>query len=235
MRFLSASANIYDLTLPISKDLVVFPGDPSFRAEKLMDVDKGQGYTLQEFHLCNHAGTHIDFPGHIIKGGALSSRYSADRLMGNGIIIETPGVGNVTKDIIEKAEIQEGDIVFFKTENSRRKLHETGYTEDFAAISPEAAELLVKQKASIIGIDYLSVDCINDHALTIHKILLSNDVLIVENLNLTQVPGGRYIIMIAPLNVADADGLPARVFAISRPLFKSQQNEYNDPGLTTGQ
>jgi arylformamidase len=65
-----------------------------------------------------------------------------------------------------------------------------------------------------VGIDYLSVD---PHAsdLPVHKILLDNNVLIVENLNLTPISQGIYQVFIVPLNIPNMDGLPVRVFALS--------------------
>ena len=46
-----------------------------------------------------------------------------------------------------------------------------------------------------------------------HKSLLSNDVLIVEGLELNRVPIGRCKIYIMPMNIQEMDGLPARVVA----------------------
>jgi len=45
--------------------------------------------------------------------------------------------------------------------------------------------------------------------------LLSNDVLIVEGLELNGVPVGRYNIYIMPNNIPDMDALPVRVIANS--------------------
>ena len=46
-----------------------------------------------------------------------------------------------------------------------------------------------------------------------HKSFLSNEVLIVENLELDKAPIGRCEIYIMPLNIPYMDGLPARVVA----------------------
>ena len=208
--------SIYDLTLAITSDLVVFPGDPSFESQKVMDVENADPFTLCHFGLGNHAGTHIDFPAHVIPGGSSSDAYSLDYLTAPGRIIEIPDDGYVTDRHIEKANIQADEIVFFKTSNTRQRLHQRGiYTEDFASITPDASQKLVDQGVRIVGIDYLSVDSIDDETLSSHKTLLSNNVLIVENLDLNAVPNGQFQITIAPLKVADADGLPVRVAAFS--------------------
>jgi arylformamidase len=59
----------------------------------------------------------------------------------------------------------------------------------------------------------MSIDRYEDKHLPVHKLLLSNDVLIVEGLELNNIPPGRYEIYIMPLNVHGMDGLPARVVA----------------------
>jgi arylformamidase len=103
--------------------------------------------------------------------------------------------------------------VFFKTSNS--SLNKSGqFHKDFVYLEPDAANELVKHKIRIVGIDYLSVDPYASD-LPAHKILLSNNVLIVENLNLTSIAQGIYRVFIVPLNIPNMDGLPVRVFAFN--------------------
>ena len=45
----------------------------------------------------------------------------------------------------------------------------------------------------------------------VHDTLLSNDILIVENLELNKVSPGRAKFFVMPLNIPQMDGLPARV------------------------
>lgn len=63
----------------------------------------------------------------------------------------------------------------------------------------------------VVGIDYISVDRYDAEELPVHHILLSNDVLIVENLELKDIDPGRCKLFVMPLNVPEMDGLPARV------------------------
>lgn len=65
----------------------------------------------------------------------------------------------------------------------------------------------------VVGIDYLSVDKYEEENLPVHKSLLSNDILIVEGLELNDAPIGRCKVYIMPLNIPNMDGLPARVIA----------------------
>ena len=62
-----------------------------------------------------------------------------------------------------------------------------------------------------MGVDYLSIEALDSEELEVHRTLLENDVVVVEGLNLSQVPEGRYQLICLPLKVRGGDGAPARV------------------------
>lgn len=201
----------YDITINISENLVTFPGDPCYQAEQVNSLDEGSHFHLNKLFLGNHTGTHIDFPSHVIKNGKTSSDFPIENLIGSGLIIDVPELHrSITKHFIRNLPIQKNDFVLFKTTNSKISKH-APFTEKYVYIEPDAAEELLIKGAKIIGIDYISVDKYESEDLPVHKCLLSNDVLIVENLELNNVPTGRCKIYIMPMKINDMDGLPARV------------------------
>lgn len=208
---------IYDLTHPITPSTPVFPGDPSFTVDKVQSIEKGNSYNLCHLHFGNHMGTHIDFPAHVIKDGKTSSNYPIESFIGRGIIIEVPENSDntqlgITQEFIQTQPIYPNDIVFFKTSNSQLPHHKI--SEKFVYLSASGANELVNKKVKIVGIDYLSIDSLDDEKLPVHHKLLENNILIVENLNLKRIPSGRYSdIAIIPPNIPDLDGLPIRAFA----------------------
>ncbi|MCD6047067.1 MAG: Arylformamidase [Gammaproteobacteria bacterium] len=197
---------IYDLTAPITPDAPVFPGDPSFQLEELHSVEHEERYSLCRLHMSNHMGTHIDFPAHVIRGGKTSTHYPLDMLIGPGVIIEweAGAAGKVNQEFVQqqKTIIAHNRFVFFKAPS-----HSVSQT----FIDKMAAEELVRQGVKIVGVDSLSIDSIDAEDLPAHHTLLSNDVLIVEGLNLKDVFPGEGEVTIAPLNIPDMDGLPVRV------------------------
>jgi len=203
----------YDLTALISEKTVVFPGDPEYKSENICSLDKGSQYHLCHMHFGNHMGTHIDFPAHVIRNGKTSSDFPIENLIGDGLIVEVPEVEHsITKKFVTEQPILFNDFIFFKTANS--KLSKQGkFTNKYVYIEPEAAEELLRKGVRIVGIDYISVDQYEADDLPVHKLLLSNDVLIVEGLELNDVPLGRCKIYIMPVNIYEMDGLPARVVA----------------------
>lgn len=65
----------------------------------------------------------------------------------------------------------------------------------------------------MVGVDYLSVerrDAPREHP--VHRTLLSAEVIIVEGLDLSEVPAGACDLVCLPLRLAGGDGAPARAF-----------------------
>jgi len=204
----------FDLTAKITTKTVVYPGDPNFSSESISSIINGKGFQLSLMHLGNHTGTHIDFPAHIQEKGKTSSDYSIDHLIGSGLIIEVPeNQESITKRFIEEqTHIKKSDFVFFKTKNSEIS-KQAPFTDKYVYLEPNAAEELIRKGVKIVGIDYISVDSAHADELPVHQSLLSNDILIVEGLELNGAPIGRCKIFIITNNIPDMDGLPARVFA----------------------
>jgi arylformamidase len=57
---------IYDVTVPISEELIVYPGDPQVRIERSSVIGQEDAkYNLSTITLGSHTGTHIDSPFHL--------------------------------------------------------------------------------------------------------------------------------------------------------------------------
>ena len=210
----SSSHVYYDLTAPITSNSVVYPGDPCFSREDVSSLKKGAHFQLCHMHLGNHTGTHIDFPAHVVDGGKTSSDFPIQDLIGSALIIEVPETErSITKEfVISQGAIYKNDFIFFKTANSKIS-KQAEFTEQYVYIEPDAAQELIQKGIRIVGIDYISVDSYQADTLPVHRSLLSNDILIVEGLELRGAPLGRCKVYIFPNNIPDMDGLPVRVIA----------------------
>ena len=207
------ASKYYDLTANISSELVCFPGDPIFKDKKIAQIGKDSHFHLSEITLGNHTGTHIDFPAHVIKNGKNSSDFPIDTLLGAGVIINVPDeCKSITQEFIQAQSMLPNDIVLLKTANSNIS-KESNFNENYVFIEPKAVSALLLKKVKIVGIDYISVDNYSAADLPVHKMLLANDVLIVECLALKHVPTGRCEIYIMPIKINRMDGLPVRVIA----------------------
>ena len=55
---------IHDITLTITPDLPVWPGDPPIRLSQPAHLERGDAYTLTRLDMSAHTGTHLDAPYH---------------------------------------------------------------------------------------------------------------------------------------------------------------------------
>ena len=107
-------------------------------------------------------------------------------------------------------DLQTGDRILFKTDNSSKYNHLPFFIKDFVYVSKEAASALVAARVQTVGIDYLSVGGFNRDMAETHQILLGAGIWIVEGLDLSRVEPGRYELACLPLRLRGADGAPAR-------------------------
>lgn len=196
-----------DLSVLINEDTPVYPGDPKTKIESAGIFDK-DGYEDHFVSIGTHAGTHIDAPRHMVKGGKSLDEIPVDQFFGKGVLIK---VEDRKFDLaeIKKVDIQEGDVVLFFTGMSE-VYHESEYYDDYPAVSEEIANYLVSKKIKMVGVDMCSVD---HEPFPVHRILLKDEILIIENLtNLAELEGKNFKIYAFPIKL-QIDGAPTRVVA----------------------
>ena len=207
---------IYDVTLTISPDLVVWPGDPDIVAERVSKIEDGDPVNVTRLALSAHTGTHVDAPYHFLENGKTVEHLSLKLLTGRAYVVHLPDVDLITREVLEEAGIPPRTRrVLFKTKNSRlwtRKNHKT-FNTNFVALDADAAALLIQRGVKLVGVDYLSVAPYEDTVPT-HTTLLEAGVIIVEGLDLSKVDPGRYTLYCLPLKIAGADGAPARALLV---------------------
>ena len=202
---------IYDVTVPISNDLPVYPGDPPVVVTPLMTFESGDIAAVSQLCCSTHAGTHIDPPAHFIPGGMSIDQIPLDRLVGPCRVLDTGDIPVITAEWLGGQELDGVTRLLFKTRNSTFWPHEQFFRPDFVYLDPAAAQLLVGRGLGLVGIDYLSVEKFDFDQPETHLALLSNGVIIVEGLDLAAVPAGDYELICLPLKIRDGDGAPARV------------------------
>lgn len=199
---------IIDLSLRLNENTPVYPGDPATTITVAAEF-ASQGYLGHSLSMGTHAGTHIDAPAHMLEGGKSLDKFPVGQFVGRGCYILVKG-NRFSLDDVRAADISAGDIVVFHTEMSY-KLRDEAYLHDYPAMTVEIARYLVERKVKMVGVDTCSVD--NQPDFSVHKLLLGNDILIIENLtNLEQLHGMDATIYALPLKL-DLDGAPARVIA----------------------
>jgi arylformamidase len=206
----------YDVTLTLSPQLPVWPGDPSFVLERVRKIEEGENANVSRIDMGVHTGTHVDAPFHFLgKGAATIEQLPLNLLTGRAYVLYLPDADVIDAQVLENSEIPPRTRrILFKTRNSEywaqgNQEFQTG----FVGISQDGAEYLVKRGVKLIGVDYLSVAPYKKSRPT-HVTLLEAGVVIVEGLDLSQVSQGRYTLFCLPIKLAGSDGAPARVILV---------------------
>lgn len=207
---------IYDISLTISPNLPIWPGDPPLELEKVESMDMGGHNNITKISACVHIGTHVDAPHHFLNDGRTVEQLPLEVLTGPCYVAQLPdGIEAITAEVLERTEItSEMKRVLFGTSNSHLWARgESEFQTDFVAITEDGAEWLVERGVKLVGVDYLSVAPYGDSIPT-HTILLKAGVVLVEGLNLSNVMRGFYDLYCLPLKIAGSDGAPARAILI---------------------
>ena len=207
---------IVDLTHSFDDEMAIYPGlpRPSFRPIARVEED---GYAMSEYHLVNHIGTHVDAPAHQIAGGDTLDRIPLERLVTDAVTIDVSNRdgGPLTAAELEPQleKVREGDIVFLYSDNGRN-WGTDAYWTGWSYPDADAARALIERGVSAIGFDGPSADPVDSTTFELHRIWLGAGRMILENVNnLDQLPE-RAPVVVAPLKVRDANGAPARIFAL---------------------
>lgn len=201
----------YDVTVPISNDLPVYPGDPVVEVSPLLTLAAGDGVAVSRLCCSTHSGTHLDPPAHFIAGGLTVDQLALDWLIGPCRVLDTGMIDVITRDWISRQPLDGVRRLLFKTRNSRLWREGNAFISDYVYLDPAAARWLVAAGIGLVGIDYLSIERPDFDQPETHLALLENGVIIVEGLDLLDVPPGDYELLCLPLKIRDGDGAPARV------------------------
>lgn len=207
---------IHDISLTITPQLPVWPGDPAVELERITKMEDGEHNNISRIACGVHVGTHVDAPYHFIADGKTIERLALDALVGLAQVVEVPGNAQlIGAKALKEAGIAPGmQRVLLKTSNNRY-WQQPGlpFQKDFAALSPDGAAYLVEHGVRLVGIDYFSIAPFGDSVPT-HRTLLGAEVVVLEGIDLSQVAPGSYQLYCLPLKLGGSDGAPARAILI---------------------
>lgn len=204
-----------DLTHPLHSGMVTWPGDPSPEIHPLASIGQGDSCNTSLLQVASHTGTHMDAPRHFIPLGRTIDEIDLEVLIGKAVVADLS-----TRSGMISAEDLQGVLptgttrILLKTATGCR-MKDPEFVENFVALSPGGAELLVEKGVRLVGIDYLSIEPFAQRNHQVHHTLLGNGVIVVEGLDLSGLNQGEVELICLPLKIRGCDGSPCR--AIARP------------------
>lgn len=164
----------------------VYPGDLGPSFSRVKEMP-GDSYQMTNLSLGAHNGTHMDAPLHFIENGRAVDEIPLDVFFGPCLVLET-----FSQELCEARLLLKGNI----------------------EITPELAHMLAKQDLRLLGVEPQSVSR-PEHTAEVHRILLGAGIVLLEGLDLSSAPPGKYTLAAFPLRLAGCEGSPVRAVLIS--------------------
>ena len=166
-----------DLTYTLNEETAVSPYDKPIKLNKVKFLDNDL-YNDTEIRTTMHIGTHIDAPSHMLDTTKTISDYPISKFIGKGVLLDFFNEKNIVLREKDKEKIVKDSILLIYT-GMDEKIGTDEYYNDHPKVSFELCNFLVEKKIKILALDFFSPDSFPS---LIHKTLLSNDILIVENI-----------------------------------------------------
>lgn len=189
-----------DLSILLTKDTPVFPGEPNIIFKKHANI-KENTYNEHQITINTHFGTHMDFPYHMIDDGKKSSNFKLENFIGKGKVI------NINNPDLNS--IEDEDVFLIYSEHIEKGID--NLFSDVPVLDENLVDFLITKKPKMLLLDIPTPD---KFPYPIHKKILGNDILIVENVcNMKLLIDKKFKVYAIPLNFKEFDGSPCRVFA----------------------
>ena len=206
---------VYDIRVLLGVEDIDYPGTPPYSRELICSLKNGDTSNLSRLVMSTHSGTHLDAPSHFIPNGKSIDEYPATAFILPAQVVPIEDKEVIRPSELEKLDTGAGDALLFKTENSiSGRSISREFLESFVCLSPEAADFCVRRKLGLVGIDYNTIEPYRARPFPVHEKLLYSGILILESINLREVPPGRYTLFCLPLKMKDAEASPVRAILV---------------------
>jgi arylformamidase len=199
---------LYDISLTLSPQSVRWVTAQPLELIERKRMRRGDSNNSSSVHTSVHAGTHVDAPFHFVPDGMTIESLPLEIFIGPARVCAVDAGSHITGQDVERAQLAGETRVLFKTRNSNL-LKKGEYDATFAPFSVDAAEALVKLGVKLVGLDYLSAAAA-DEQVPVHRAFLDHGVILLEGVELSEVPPGRYELFCPPVKLAGSDGAPCR-------------------------
>lgn len=213
---------IVDLSLTISSETQVYPGDPVPVLTRHCTVER-DGYNILHVSIGSQTGTHVDAPSHLEEDNTPIDRMDLALFVGRGVLFDVRGLverTRITAAMIADtaATVRPGDIALIHTGWSRYYGSDAYYDHPFLDIA--ACDLLLERGVRTFCLDAASIDETPDDehlgaGYPVHHKIANAGGVIGENFcNLELVDFADPFVTILPIKLQAGDGAPVRAVAM---------------------
>lgn len=198
-----------DISIALAPGTPEWPGDTPFSCGWTWRIASGESVNVSTVTSSPHVGTHADAPLHVRDGAAGSDRLPLEAFLGPVVVVNITGhAGTIERQALRDAGL---DVtprrLLLRTD---RTIAGGSFPPDWPALSAACAAELAADGLLLLGVDCPSVDERSSTELAVHHALFDGGAFILENLDLTQAPSGRYELVAPPLKLGGLDAAPVR-------------------------
>jgi len=209
------------LSHTLSNDTPCYGGAKDITISNNSSIDMGDSSNSLSVKFKNHVSTHIDFPLHFSEKGKSQACYGSEFWFFNDIAVIKYATGNDEIITAEKLNLNrisaETDFLIIKTGFQKHRGTDK-YWNNNPGLSPDLAGVLKEKfhKLRLIGFDFISLSSYQNRLIgrEAHKeFLVKNEILVIEDMKLDELNFIPKKIIVAPLQLENADGAPVTIFA----------------------
>ncbi|OAT71529.1 cyclase family protein [Parageobacillus thermoglucosidasius] len=207
---------IVDLSMPITAQTPVYPGDPKPHIEPAATFAQN-GYHVSRLVLGSHTGTHVDAPFHFREDGLRIDEVPLTYFLGKGIVIDVTGKNDgeaITLSDVKHylPQLEPGMIALFHTGWSQYAGTERYFRHPYIAI--DVIRAMLEQGIRTFFIDALNIDPPDGSSFPAHEAITAANGVIGENFtNFDKIDFTDPYIIALPLYLPGCDGSPVRAVA----------------------
>ncbi len=209
---------IIDLSWDVSETMPIYPGDPFIKVEGGRK-NTNDGFSLKRLSTAMHVGTHLDAPSHYLGEGSNVEAIPLEKTIGFATKLKVSIIDNVIKtedlDMCYHNAYQKHPKIAIETGYSNQR-NSNDYFQSFPAFESSLTDFLVENGIELIGLDMPSIRFEKTGAAEAHKALLTENIVIVENLINLNLLDDEFFILCQPLKLVGFDGSMIRAVGINR-------------------
>jgi kynurenine formamidase len=218
----ASSPLLIDLSHTIEHGLITYKGLPApiicdfmSREQSRKHYAAGTEFQIGKIEMVANTGTYLDSPFHRYAEGKDLSQLELSKLANlPGVKVSCLGRRAVDASQLRGMGPLKGKAVLIETGWSRH-WNTPQYFEGHSFLTADAAEFLADSGVSLVGIDSLNIDDIQDGRRPVHSTLLGREILIVEHMtNLAALNNQGFVFSAVPPKVRGFGTFPVRAFAV---------------------
>ncbi|MGQ0766031.1 MAG: cyclase family protein [Gemmatimonadota bacterium] len=197
-----------DISVIVRAGVAEWPGDTPYGSRWTMNMSTGDSVNVSAMVMSPHVGTHADAPVHVKDGWPGTEILDLRVLNGPAIVADVRGrTGEISFADLGLPPEGRLDRVLLRTDCTIAKGE---FPATWPVLAHKAVLALLDRGLRLLGVDTPSIDARESKDLRNHIELFTCSVHIVENLDLREVPAGRYYLRAMPIRVASLDAAPLR-------------------------